>query len=77
MMRKMKRKMMKIYGQPKLRSFEAFVTKIEISIFGFKNSTLGLTPSQGSVQADIGPFSPPACLRTSPKDHKMLLLHIS
>ena len=43
MMRKMKRKMMKIYGQPKLRSFEAFVTEIEISIFGFENSTLPIS----------------------------------
>ena len=29
-----------LYNQPKLRSFEAFVTIIEISIFGFENSTL-------------------------------------
>ena len=40
--RKMKRKMMKIYDYITDRSFEAFVTVIEISIFGFENSTLHL-----------------------------------
>ena len=29
-----------LYNRPKLRSFEAFITIIEISIFGFENSTL-------------------------------------
>ena len=29
-----------LYNRPKLRSFEAFITVIEISIFGFENSTL-------------------------------------
>ena len=30
----------RLYEAPKLRSFEAFVIVIEISIFGFENSTL-------------------------------------
>ena len=29
-----------LYNRPKLQIFEAFVTVIEISIFGFENSTL-------------------------------------
>ena len=33
---------LRLYNWPKLRSFEAFVTVIEISIFGFENSTLDL-----------------------------------
>ena len=43
MMRNIMMKMMKImtwYNRLKLRSFKAFVTIIEISIFGFENSTL-------------------------------------
>ena len=33
----------------------------------------GLAHSQGSAQADIGPVSPPVCLRSSLNGHKMLL----
>ena len=33
-----------LYNWPKLRSFRAFVTVIEISIFGFENSTLVKSP---------------------------------
>ena len=35
-----------LYNGPKLQSFEAYVTVIEISIFGFENSTLLLIQSR-------------------------------